>query len=85
MACFVDRAPCFPLRTCSISSRTNSPACVVGALPSRFAFRARSSVFFSGILSLARRLDGLIANCEPTERTSLRASRVRSLQSIHEA
>ena len=33
MACLVDRAPCFPSRTCSISSRTNSPACVLGALP----------------------------------------------------
>lgn len=49
IACFVDRAPCFPSRTCSISSRTNSPACVDGALPSRFALRARSRVFFSGI------------------------------------
>jgi len=26
IACFVDRAPCFPSRMCSISSRTNSPA-----------------------------------------------------------
>src|SRR5262245_12526958 len=26
IACFADRAPCFPSRTCSISSRTNSPA-----------------------------------------------------------
>src|SRR5438874_1250400 len=26
IACLVDRAPCFPSRTCSISSRTNSPA-----------------------------------------------------------
>ena len=55
MACFVDRAPCFPSRTCSISSRTNSPAWVVGALPSRFALRARSSVFFSGINILPRK------------------------------
>jgi hypothetical protein len=49
IACFVDRAPCLPFRTCSISSRTNSPACVVGAFPSRFAFRARFTVFGSGI------------------------------------
>jgi hypothetical protein len=28
MACRADRAPCLPCRTCSISSRTNSPACV---------------------------------------------------------
>jgi hypothetical protein len=26
IACFADRAPCFPSRMCSISSRTNSPA-----------------------------------------------------------
>ena len=37
IACFVDRAPCFPSRMCSISSRTNSPACVLGDLPLRFA------------------------------------------------
>ena len=49
MACSVERAPCFPRRMCSISSRTNSPACVVGALPCRFAFRARFSVVFSGM------------------------------------
>jgi hypothetical protein len=49
MACFVDRAPCFPLRMCSISWRTNSPACVEGALPSFLSLRARSMVFFSGM------------------------------------
>jgi hypothetical protein len=37
MACFVDRAPCLPSRMWSISSRTNSPACVLGALPSRLS------------------------------------------------
>jgi hypothetical protein len=51
IACFVDRAPCLPLRMWSISSRTNSPACVDGALPSRLSFRARSIVRFSGILT----------------------------------
>src|SRR6266581_7596431 len=35
MACFVDRAPCLPSRIWSISSRTNSPAWVLGDLPSR--------------------------------------------------
>jgi len=30
IACFVERAPCLPSRICSISSRTNSPAAVVG-------------------------------------------------------
>src|SRR6266496_3460309 len=49
MACLVERAPCLPSRMCSNSSRTNSPACVVGALPSRASFLARSMVFFSGI------------------------------------
>jgi hypothetical protein len=33
IACFVDRAPCLPSRTWCISSRTNSPACVVAAFP----------------------------------------------------
>jgi hypothetical protein len=49
MACFAERAPCFPSRICSISSCTNSPACVEGALPSRSSFRAFSIVLFSGI------------------------------------
>jgi hypothetical protein len=49
MACFVERAPCLPSRTCSISSRTNSPACVDGARPARFAWRARLSVVLLGI------------------------------------
>jgi hypothetical protein len=34
---------------CSISSLTNSPACVLGAFPSRLSCFARSSVSFSGI------------------------------------
>src|SRR5207245_117853 len=29
IACLAERAPCLPSRTCSISSRTNSPACVL--------------------------------------------------------
>ena len=49
IACLVERAPCLPSRMCSISSRTNSPACVVGALPSRRSCSARSTVAFSGI------------------------------------
>jgi hypothetical protein len=52
IACFVDRAPCFPSRTCSISSRTNSPACVDGAFPRRLACSALSIVSFSGIVAL---------------------------------
>ena len=49
MACCGDRAPCFPSRICSISSRTNSPACVEGDLPSRASSRARSVVSCSGM------------------------------------
>src|SRR5688572_9033992 len=49
MACLVERAPCLPSRTCSISSSTKAPACVDGAFPARFARRAFSSVSFSGI------------------------------------
>src|SRR5437868_6255524 len=50
IACSGERAPCLPSRMCSISSRTNSPAWVVGALPSRSSSRARSIVSFSGIV-----------------------------------
>src|SRR6184192_3517097 len=49
IACLVDRAPCLPSRMCSISSRTNSPACVEGDLPSRASSRARSVVSCSGM------------------------------------
>ena len=49
IACFVDRAPCFPSRMWCISSRTNSPACVLGDLPALRSRSARSSVFFSGM------------------------------------
>jgi hypothetical protein len=48
IACLVERAPCLSSRMCSISSRTNSPACVDGAFPSRASRRARSSVCRSG-------------------------------------
>ena len=46
IACFVERAPCFPARISSISSRTNSPACVEADFPSRSSRRARSMVCF---------------------------------------
>src|SRR5690348_8452803 len=49
MACLVERAPCLPLRTCSISSRTNSPAWVLADLPSRLSFLALSMTSFSGM------------------------------------
>jgi hypothetical protein len=37
IACFVEVAPCFPSRMWCISSRTNSPACVLGAFPCRLS------------------------------------------------
>src|SRR6185295_17926822 len=49
IACLAERAPCLPSRTCSISSRTNSPAWVDGDFPSRASSRARSIVSCSGI------------------------------------
>ena len=55
MACCGDRAPCFPSRICSISSRTNSPAWVDGDLPSRASSRARSIVSCSGMTNWFRR------------------------------
>lgn len=53
MACWTERAPCFPSRICSISSRTNSPAWVEGDSPSRSSSRARSIVVRSGIARLS--------------------------------
>src|SRR5258706_2989497 len=50
ITCLAERAPCLPSRTCSISSRTNSPACVLAALPSRLSSFARSRVSLSGIV-----------------------------------
>ncbi|PYQ08028.1 MAG: hypothetical protein DMF83_07870 [Acidobacteria bacterium] len=50
IACLVERAPCLPSRIWSISSFTNSPACVDGALPSAASSWALSSVSFSGML-----------------------------------
>jgi hypothetical protein len=48
-ACFGERAPCLPPRMGCISSRMNSPACVVGRLSSRRARRARSRGLCSGM------------------------------------
>jgi hypothetical protein len=55
IACCTEAAPCFPSRTCSISSRTNSPACVDGDLPSSASFRARSTTCSSGIARILSR------------------------------
>ncbi len=49
MACLMFRAPWIPSRTCSISSRTNSPACVEGALPFFASSRARRTTSDSAI------------------------------------
>jgi hypothetical protein len=49
MACLMFRAPWTPSRTCSISSRTNSPACVEGALPFFASSRARRTTSDSAI------------------------------------
>lgn len=51
MACFAERAPCLPSRTCSISSRTNSPAAVEALLPSRRSSSARSTTSCSAAAS----------------------------------
>lgn len=48
IACLAERAPCFPSRTCSISSRTYSPACIDGD----FAMRARRVVSFAGMATI---------------------------------
>src|SRR5437868_5231879 len=49
MACLVERAPCSPARISSISSRTNSPAWVLGDFPSRRSLAARLRVDFLGM------------------------------------
>jgi hypothetical protein len=54
IACSGERAPCLPSRTWCISSRTNSPALVDGALPSRASSRARSTVARSGTTQTSR-------------------------------
>src|SRR5690242_7636114 len=56
IACSVERAPCLPSRTCSISSRTNSPAWVLADLPSRLSFFARAIASLSGMSHLLARL-----------------------------
>src|ERR1035437_9184890 len=50
ITCLAERAPCLPSRTCSISSRTYSPACADGDL----AFRAGRGAFFSGMPTFHR-------------------------------
>ena len=49
MACFVLAAPCFPSRMWCISSRTNSPACVLGDLSSSLSRLAGSITSCSGM------------------------------------
>ncbi|URL59878.1 hypothetical protein IM816_07255 [Luteibacter flocculans] len=57
IACFAERAPCLPSRTCSISSCTNSPAWVEADFPSRLSFFALATVFFSGMSGLLCAVD----------------------------
>jgi hypothetical protein len=54
IACFVDFAPCFPSRMWCISSRTNSPACVLAAFPCCLSRCARLNVSCSGIVNPSR-------------------------------
>src|SRR5690348_13116189 len=49
IACCDDLAPCLPWRMSSISSRTNSPACVLADLPARLSCMAFLTVCFLGI------------------------------------
>jgi len=57
IACFVDRAPCLPLRMCSIVSFTNSRPVVDGASP-RACLSGSLDGFFSGMgLPLRSRTD----------------------------
>jgi hypothetical protein len=49
IACFVLAAPCFPSRMWCISSRTNSPAWVLGDLPSSLSRFAPSITSCSGM------------------------------------
>jgi hypothetical protein len=74
IACFAERAPCLPSRMCSISSRTYSPACVVGALPSRFALRARSRVACSGMMSTPPVSPACTAHTPTDQRSNDRAA-----------
>ena len=64
-ACFLERIGCFPSFARCISSLTNSPACVVGAFPSRLAFLARFTVVFEGIFSLRKVPEGQRENPLP--------------------
>ena len=61
IACLVEPAPCLPCRIWCISSRTNSPAWVLAALPWRFACFALSIVRFSSIAVRSR----FFSKCQP--------------------
>jgi hypothetical protein len=47
IACWGELAPCFPSRTCSISSRTNSPACGEGDFPLQHHGHAQLRLFLA--------------------------------------
>ena len=63
IACLAERAPWSPLRICSISSRTNSPAWVLADFPSRRSRATRLMVFCSGIYGIRPRCQRRMA-CE---------------------
>src|ERR1043165_138212 len=67
---------------CSISSRTNSPACVPGDLPSRLSRLARSIASFSGISTplFSRILFARIQNATAPLRTTSTQHNVLSLR-----
>ena len=79
IACFVERAPCFPSRMWSISSRTNSPACVEADFPSRLSRRARRIVSWSGIVRSSV-LFRLAVKSDSVGRFPTGADAVRSIQ-----
>ena len=75
IACFADRAPCFPSRTWWISSRTNSPAWVDADFPSALSRLARSIVSCSGI-ALAYDFEQALCH-EPPDRLAAFAAGVQ--------
>jgi hypothetical protein len=84
MACCGDLAPCSPRRILWISSRTNSPACVVGAFPSRLSLLAFSIVPLSGIFAL-RHLLTSAERANPDDTRRLQAESSVSLQILRMA
>src|SRR5207302_9380800 len=83
IACFGDRTPCLPSRTWWISSRTNSPAAVVGALPSARSSRAFSSASLSPFSGMSPPLSVSLAGSDLGQR--LRGPVAILLRDVREA